>query len=245
MLLAGCLVDEDLGPPPPNYSGAVTGSSSVSSSTSETDETDSAESDTSDQGECDPLGDPLRECGPSMRCDVATLTCVPASGSGLLDETCMSDEDCSPELVCSGDRCRALCSPTISGEDTCDNDQVCTFADAPLPGLCLQPCLLLQPECSESSDACKRAMGPGQEPVSVCVANPGNGVDGDACSSDVDCSPAYLCTLASTHSEPCFEGAAACCTGLCDTFDLPCFGIELICNELGIADQPTAGFCGN
>jgi hypothetical protein len=252
MLFAGCPIDEGLGPPPPNFSGPVTSGSpnDGSESASETDESgplesETDESETADMGECDPLQDPLRECGPAMRCDPSTLTCIPANGAGLLHEICIDDDDCSPELVCHGERCRSLCSPSIPGEQDCDNNQLCTVADAPLPGLCLDPCSLLLPECSVAGDACKRALGPGDEPTSACVPNPGAGVDGDACSSDGDCSPGYLCTLASTHTEPCFEGAMACCTPLCDTSDLPCFGIEPICHELGIPDQPSAGYCGN
>jgi hypothetical protein len=247
MLLAGCPIDEGLGPPPPNFSGPITSGSPTddSESASDTDESGIAESETGDLADCDPLQDPVRECGPAMRCDVSTLTCMAATGAGLLHETCSDDDDCSPEYVCHGGRCRSLCSPTIPSEQDCDDAQLCTFADAPLPGLCLDPCLLLLPECSVSSDACKRALGPDEQPTSACVANPGNGVDGDACTSDGDCSPGYLCTLASTHTEPCFGGAMACCTGLCDTLDVPCFGFEPICHELGIPDQPTAGFCGN
>ncbi|KIG15774.1 hypothetical protein DB30_05344 [Enhygromyxa salina] len=216
----------------------------------DTDTGDSGESgDLGTDGEldlpgCDPLADPIEACGPAMACDPQTLACVPANGAGLVNDGCMNDGECTPGLVCFDMRCRELCGPDIPGEEMCNDDRVCTRASDPLPGLCLEPCTLLEQACSVAFDACNVAISSGGSLVSVCTANPGAGVDGDMCEADGECLPGYLCTAAAQHSLPCSGDAAFCCTPTCDVFEQSCFGLEPICHVLGLADQPGAGFCG-
>lgn len=175
-----------------------------------------------------------------MRCDVETLMCVPAPGTGVVDDECVDDDQCAAPLVCVDGRCRELCAMT----QQCANSRICTVADAPLPGLCLAPCNLLVPNCSTPSDACKRGVDADGELVAVCTYNPGAGVEGSACERDGDCEIGFVCTPANQHTLPCAEDAAACCAALCDVNQLPCFGLEPFCILLGIADQPDAGYCG-
>lgn len=252
--LAACVVDDPLDPRPSSgsagtgttiSSAGATGVSTVSTGlTGDSDTGDLSSDDGLDLSGCDLLADPLDTCGHDLACDPETLACVPTSGVGIVDEPCTATSECTPALVCFDGRCRELCGPDIPGEDECDGDRVCTLADAPLPGLCLEPCLLLAQVCSVVGDACNLAVGSGDALVSACSSNPGAGVDGDQCEIDGDCLSGYLCTPANLHTLPCAGGALSCCTPSCDVFELPCFGLEPICNLLGIEDQPGAGFCG-
>jgi hypothetical protein len=179
-----------------------------------------------------------------MACDPETLTCVPANGFALVDDPCPNGTECMPGLVCFDDRCRELCGLDLIDEDECDGGRVCTLADAPLPGMCLEPCSLILQACSSIADACNLGFGAGAAIVAVCTSNFGAGVDGDACEIDGECLPGYLCTPASVHTLACANDAAACCAPICDVLEMPCFGVEPVCHVLGIQDQPGAGFCG-
>lgn len=230
--------------------GSASGASaSLSSGASLSGDTSTDESGTEDAGPgldtagCDPLLDPLDECGPELTCDLDTLVCVPREGAGLVGEVCVSDDACSPGLICFDGRCRSLCDPEV--ESTCDDGQICVHADDPIPGICRESCILLDQDCPEPGDACNTALGPGLEPVAVCSQNPGTGVDGDACQVDADCATNFLCTDAQAHTFPCTNNATACCTPICDPLLLPCFGLEPICVPLGIPGQPDTGYCGS
>jgi hypothetical protein len=179
-----------------------------------------------------------------MACDLETLACVPANGTGIVDEPCIDTGECTPGLVCADGRCRELCDPDISGKDECEADRVCTQAAAPLPGLCLEPCLLLTQICSVSGDACNLAVGTAGASVAVCTANPGEGTNGEPCERDGNCLPGYLCTPSDQHIAPCQNDAASCCAQACDLLELFCIGPEMVCYLLGIEDQPNAGVCG-
>jgi hypothetical protein len=241
----GCVTEEPLGPPPKNMTGPVAGGSTSLEGGSESESGDSTDTGDTEPSECDPLADPVLECGPGMRCDLVTKACVETSGMGVLDEPCEDTDGCRPGLVCQEERCREPCDPTVDAYIECEEDgQVCTHADAPLPGLCREPCNLLLDNCSLGTDACKRGLGPGAEPLAVCIANPGAGVEGDPCEDDSECYPGFLCTLAGLHTFPCVDDAAACCAPICDTLELPCFGLEPICHPLEISDQESTGFCG-
>lgn len=235
----GCVAEEPLGPPPPNMTGPVTGGSTSLEGGSESETGSGAGPDA-----CDPLADPLLECGPGQRCDLLTRTCVDASGIGVLDELCETTDDCNPGLVCREDRCRELCDPTLEAHAECSGEQVCTYADAPLPGLCRAPCSLLLDDCEVGTDACKRGLGPDAELLAVCIANPGAGVEGDPCTFDGECNPGFLCTPSELHTLPCFDEAPACCAPICDTLQLLCLGLEPVCYPLGIPGQASVGFCG-
>lgn len=244
-LFGACAVDEPLGPPPPNVSGPVTTTGLSTGATEGGDSgTDGGEKDLDFSSACDPLADPLTECGPGLACDVETLACVPATGTATVDDACTDDSECSPGLVCADDRCQSLCDPSVEGEDACDDNRLCTYADDPLPGLCAEPCELVTQACTIAGDACNRALGPGPAPVAVCTTNPGAGVEGDACALDGDCFPGYLCTPAQLHTLPCAGDADFCCAPICDLLILPCFGLEPICYPIGIEAQDGAGYCG-
>jgi hypothetical protein len=245
--LLACVVHEDLGPPGKNMTGPVTGAttSSVDSDGSGDESEAGAESETGALGDtlgCDPLADPESECGPGMACDLTSGACVPASGSGLENDPCTAQDECSPGLVCFDGRCRELCD--AQGGQGCQADQVCAAAADPLPGLCLAGCQLTFGECAFEGEACKRVLGSGGQTYAACIDNPGQGLSGDECSADTDCALAHLCTASAEHTLPCTNDAASCCTPICDSFELPCVGTEPICYVLNIPGQENAGYCG-
>ncbi len=192
---------------------------------------------------CDPLADPLAECGASMACDLTSKTCVPALGTGLEDDLCAGTEECSPGLVCASGRCRALCDALLG--EGCAAERVCAAAAEPLPGLCLTSCTLALNDCVLPGDACKRVVGAGGQVYAACLVNSGFGLTGDACFADPECTTGFLCTPAADHTLPCTNQAASCCAPICDSFELPCFGIEPICIELDIPGQESSGYCGD
>src|SRR5690606_15271830 len=150
--------------------------------------------------------------------DLTSLTCVPALGTGLEDDPCLSDE-CSPGLWCLDGRCRRICDAT--NNTGCEREQICASASDPIPGWCLSTCELALAECPFASDACKRVIGAGAQVWAACVSNPGFGLTGDPCLADTECAPGHLCTAASQHTLPCVDDAASCCTPVCDTLALP------------------------
>ena len=235
--LFACVVDEPLGPPGKNMTGPVTTGSGSSAS-----EDDSESGTPSDMPSCDPLADPESECGPDMTCDLTSRICVPALGTGLEDEPCTDSSECSPGLVCADDRCRRPCDAEL--DDGCETEQICTVADPPIPGLCMTACELAAPVCELPGDACKRVIGAGGQVWAACIGNPGFGMTGDPCSTDSECASGHLCTAATLHTLPCVDEASSCCAPVCDTLELPCFGVEPVCYTLGIPGQESAGFCG-
>ncbi|HLT39500.1 MAG TPA: hypothetical protein VK034_24620 [Enhygromyxa sp.] len=234
---SSCVVDEPLGPPGKNMTGPVT-TVSVDSDDGESDESGTP----GDTPGCDPLADPESECGPDMACDLTSLTCVPALGTGLQDDPCTDPDECSPGLWCASGRCRELCD--VEGRQGCEPEQICSVAEPPIPGLCLAACQLAVNACELPGDACKRVLGAGGQVWAACVENPGFALAGDPCSSDGDCAAGYLCTAAALHTLPCVDQAASCCAPVCDTLELPCFGVEPVCYTLAIPGQESAGFCG-
>lgn len=239
-LLLACVVDEPLGPPGKNMSGPVTAGSTANPGE------DESESETETPGDmlgCDPLADPESECGAAMRCDLTSLTCVAALGTGLEDDPCTTHDECSPSLICASGRCRRLCDAT-AGEG-CETEQICSDAAEPIPGLCLAECELAFDACPLPGEACKRVVGAGGQVWAACVDNPGLALIGDPCVVDQECAPGYLCTAAAEHTLPCVDDAASCCAPICDTFELPCVGAEPICIVLDIPGQEGAGYCGS
>jgi hypothetical protein len=219
----------------------MTGPVTTASSNDESE----GESETGTPGDmsgCDPLADPETECGPAMACDLTSRICVPALGTGLEDELCATNDGCSPGLICANDRCRRLCDAAIG--EGCGDEQICSAAAEPIPGLCLASCDLVLDTCELPGDACKRVLGPGGQVFAACLANPGVGLVGDACIADPECAAGHLCTESNLHTLPCTNDAPACCAPVCDTLELPCFGLEPVCHVLGIPGQETAGFCG-
>ena len=196
-----------------------------------------------DTAGCDPLLDPLEECGADMACDLDTLTCVSREGAGVVDDVCDDDGTCSPGLICFDGRCHSLCDPEAA-DSTCADAEVCVQALDPIPGVCRETCVLLDQDCTQPGDACNTGLGAGLEPVAVCTSNPGTGADGDACQVDGDCASNYLCTSTAVHSVPCLNNASACCTPICDVQLLTCLGLEPNCIPLSIPDQPDTGYCG-
>jgi hypothetical protein len=166
---------------------------------------------------------------------------------GDVDDLCGGDDECASELACVDGRCRELCDPDpdLPGDDECDAGRVCTQADDPLPGVCLEPCVMLTPACSVDGDACNVESGTGGAPLAVCTSNPGVGISGDECVIDGDCLPSYLCTPELTHAAPCVNNSASCCTPSCDQNQKFCAGPDMVCYLLGIEDQPDAGYCGS
>jgi len=217
--------------------GPVTSSSSGSTGESET-ETGAPD----DLPGCDPFVDPELECGPEMTCDLTLRTCTPATGTGLLDDPCAATEECSPGLVCAGDRCRQPCDPKFG--TGCNTDAICRVTTEPISGLCLERCELAFDSCSVAGDACKRVIDPGGQTQAACVENPGAGLAGDACEADIECWPGYLCVPEQFHTLPCANLAARCCTPICDLDELFCLGLEPACYTLEIPGQESAGFCG-
>ena len=241
--LFACVIDDPLGPPGKNMTGPVTSSGAGENGSDDEDSESESETGTpGDTGDCDPLADPESECGPAMACDLTSRDCVPAPGAGLEDDLCMDQDECSPGLVCVSGRCRQLCDAD-RGEG-CELEQICSSADEPIPGLCLATCELVIGTCPFPDDACKRVLDGEGEVWAACVDNPGNGLAGDPCDDDSECAPGYLCTDATQHTLPCADDASSCCTPVCDTLELPCFGVEPICNVLGIPGQENAGYCG-
>lgn len=248
----GCNEETSLGPPPSNMTGAVTSSTGRGEDTVGTDESDTAGTDGADLPSCDPFADPVEECGADQECDPSTLTCVGAVGTGLVDESCSGEGDCAPGLACDDGRCRALCDldaldlePGDPG--TCDDGRTCASAveaGGDLPGVCLETCSLVDQDCSLPGDGCNRVAGAGFAVAAACTSNPGFALVGEACTTDGDCTPGFLCTPESVHSLGCDNAASDCCATICDLTLLPCFGLESICYTLGIADQPESGFCG-
>ena len=238
-----CTSETPLGPPGKNMTGPVTTSSGGSGGTGEDESGEGTETGTPGDmlGNCDPLADPLAECGPAMACDLTSGECVPAPGTGEEDDLCASQEECLPGLLCLGDRCRSLCDASVG--DGCEEDQHCITVDPPIPGICAAPCSLIFADCEQPGDACKRVVAGGATAV-ACVPNLGAGLTGDPCLLDTDCAIGYLCTDSSDHTLPCVDGAASCCTTVCDPVELPCFGLEPVCYALGIPGQEQAGFCG-
>lgn len=191
---------------------------------------------------CDPFGDPLTECGSASTCDPATRTCIPAPGSVLLGEPCTTRGaagECAPGLVCAEGRCRAVCDPASEG--ACPSEAICALADRAW-GVCLASCFLVAQTCSVPGEACNRVIGPSGVDV-ACTLNPGLGSEGAGCTIDQDCLPGLLCTDASQHSLGCVDAAGSCCTFACDLLELPCVGLEPVCQPLGIPGQEDAGFC--
>jgi hypothetical protein len=235
--LFACVAEPSFGPPGQNMTGAVT-----TVSTSNHQDTSGETGSPNDSPGCDPLADPVAECGPDMACDLTSNTCATATGDAAEDDLCTSTSDCVAGLVCVGGRCRAMCDAT-TGEG-CAADRLCVVAADPIPGLCLVPCELAFGVCNLPGDACKRVIVLDGEVDSACVSNPGFGANGDACLSDPDCAPGYLCTEAGLHTLPCANEAASCCAPVCDTLELPCFGTEPACYLLGIPGQDNTGFCG-
>jgi len=231
-----CTEEAPLGPPGQNVTGPVTSGSVV--------EGDSEDSETGTPGDmqgCDPLADPVSECGVDMVCDLFSNTCEPAFGSGGEDDPCATDDECEPGLICASNRCRPLCDAAL--DEGCADTQVCAAAVAPIPGVCLDRCLLVTNSCEFPGDACKRVLGAAGL-VAACIPNPGFGAQGEACDSDPECAPGNLCTPAADHALPCANEAPSCCAPICDTRELPCFGFEPVCYTLALADQPNAGYCG-
>lgn len=220
----------------------------VTSGASDLDDSDESQGDSEtgapgDTLGCDPLTDPELECGPAMTCDLTSLTCVPALGTGLEDDPCTDQDPCSPGLICASGRCRELCDATLG--EGCEPEQICSDAADPIPGLCLAACGLAFDPCPFPGDACKRIVVMGGQVSVACVDNPGNGLTGDACNADPECAPGYLCTAATQHTLPCANDAASCCTPICDTLELPCVGLEPVCYVLGIPGQESSGYCGS
>lgn len=229
---------------------ATGGGGSLSSSSTTTDGADATS--TGDSGDssgpggldvpgCDPLLDPAQECGPDLTCDLDTLSCVPRQGVGVVDDPCVDDGECSPGLICIDERCRSLCD--VEGAASCGVGEVCVDAFDPIPGLCLDDCDIIMQTCSHPDDGCNRATGPGPSLVAACTANPGMGTSDEACNVDGDCFPGHLCTDEAQHANSCIGGAPACCAPICDSFNPFCVGFE-VCTDLGITDQPGAGYCG-
>jgi hypothetical protein len=239
-----CTAETPLGPPGSNMTGPVT----TGSNTADGDESggDAETGETGAPGDsstgCDPLADPVVECGPGMACDLTSWDCVAAGGQQQQDDPCMATAECVAGLICVTGRCQTLCDVELA--NACKDGRVCIAALPPIPGLCAEPCELILDACSSPGDACKRALGMGGVPQAACVGNPGVGLSGDPCLDDSDCAPAHLCTPSATHTLPCFEGASRCCAPVCDPIELPCFGLEPICYPLGIPGQEGAGFCG-
>lgn len=241
--LFACVIDDPLGPPGKNMTGPVTSGAGENGSDEVEDSESESETETlGDNSDCDPLADPEAECGPEMACDLTSLECVPALGAGLEDDPCMDQDECSPGLLCVSGRCRQLCDAD-RGEG-CELEQICSSAAEPIPGLCLDTCELVIGTCPFPGDACKRVLDGDGELWAACVSNPGNALTGDACLDDSECAPGYVCTDASEHTLPCVDDAASCCAPICDPLELPCFGVEPICNVLGISGQASAGYCG-
>jgi hypothetical protein len=241
LALIGCTAEtERLGPPGKNMTGPVT-TTSVGTDAG-ADETETGAPGDLPSSTCDPLADPARECGPQMTCDLTSRICVPASGTGLVDDPCEGDDECSPGLVCADGRCRSLCDAALGLG--CADDQICSVAAEPIPGVCLTSCDLVLDDCVHANEACKRVFGAGGQVWAACVDNPGDGQTGDACELDSECAPWHLCTPAALHTLPCADEAAFCCAPVCDPIELVCFGLEPICYVLGIPGQETAGFCG-
>jgi hypothetical protein len=241
--LLACVVDEPLGPPGKNMTGPVT---TVTTASADNESEDEGESETGTLGDtlgCDPLADPESECGPAMACDLTSGVCVPALGTGLEDDPCTTQDECSPGLVCVSGRCRTLCDAELGSG--CEAEQVCGAAADPIPGLCLAGCQLTLGECAFEGEACKRVAGAGGQNYAACVPNPGEGLTGDECTTDVDCALGHLCTPSTEHTLACANAAASCCTPVCDAFELPCLGTEPICYALEIPGQETAGYCGS
>lgn len=217
-LLAGCLEGEGLGEPPPSFTGAVTSGLPTAESDSDS-QTESA----SETGDGDGDGD--------------------EDGDGTLGEACEADDDCSSQYVCIDERCREPCSQTTPCEDG-DSEQLCTVTDDPNISVCLDPCTIFQNDCDAEGEACKRAPSVDGDTVAVCLPNPGNGGYGAACTSDGECAPGFLCSPALTHVEPCLDGAAFCCTSVCDVFEPNCAETEPICVQANIVGQENVGYCG-
>lgn len=240
LAISSCSVDRSLGPPGKNMSGPVT-----TSSTEDSDGSD-GETETGSLGDlpgCDPLADPEQECGPEMACDLTHRVCVSATGTGLIDEFCDGDQQCSPGLICASGRCRQPCDANL--EAGCGPEAICSVAPDPIPGLCLPSCVLSLGNCTIPGDACKRVIGFGGQLWAACVENDGVGLTGDACEVDRNCSANHLCTASEFHVLPCTDQAARCCAPICDLLELPCFGLEPVCHPLEIPGQETAGFCGD
>lgn len=236
--LLACVAEEPLGPPGKNMTGPVTTAASAGGGTEGTDA-----GPTDDTPGCDPLADPESECGPAMACDLTSQTCVPALGTGLEGDLCADSSECSPGLHCASARCRRICDADL--EQGCEIGQICSVAEAPIPGLCLDRCELVLDACPIPSEACKRVLGAGGQVWAACVDNPGVGLAGDPCELDGDCGFGHLCTPAVLHTLPCIDAAPNCCTPICDPLELPCFGLEPLCYALGIPEQESAGFCGS
>ncbi|MFO7565916.1 MAG: hypothetical protein R6X02_24955 [Enhygromyxa sp.] len=237
-----CVVDEPLGPPGKNMTGPVTTTASTTVGAETGTEAGTETGAPGDTPGCDPLADPEQECGPAMTCDLASLTCVPAPGTGPEGDPCNDPSECSPGLVCASGRCRRICEVEL--EQGCEVDQICSVASAPISGLCLTRCTLTLADCPSPGEACKRVTGSGGQVWAACVDNPGFGMSGDACSDDSDCAAGQLCTPAQLHTLPCADEAPSCCAPICDDLELPCFGLEPLCYALGIPKQESAGFCG-
>jgi hypothetical protein len=236
-----CTPETSLGPPAANMTGPVTtGSNSSDDDGSGSEGETGAPSDTSMA--CDPLADPVLECGRGMACDLTSGDCVAAVGEQQAGDPCVATDECVAGLICATGRCQALCDVAVT--DACAGDRVCIAATPPIPGLCAENCDLILDACSVPGDACKRAVGMGGVLQAACVGNPGVGLTGDPCLDDSDCAAAHLCTDTAVHTLPCIDGASRCCAPVCDPIELPCFGLEPLCYPLDIPGQESAGFCG-
>lgn len=190
LLTIGCGEVETLPPVATSLGGGTQSrGSSASTTTSGTDSSDpdtgTAETETGAAG-CDPFGDPELECGAMQYCDFETETCVESEGNGAVDAPCVEVGECSPGLVCFDGFCTAPCDPFLD-DPGCEEGLVCTLGDAPVPGVCLTTCTLIDQDCAISGQACNLEVDGAGDPFAVCTGNPGAGFETDPCETDGDC----------------------------------------------------------
>ena len=196
--------------------------------------------------DCDPWGNPERECGAEEVCSFVDMRCHAGGGTAGPDEACQILDagawigTCAPGLVCVVQEATfGRCAIPCEGDGRCDIDRRCRdpFGQAPT-NVCVTPCDLFAQNCP-AGEACY-VLRP-DDPGPSCAPE-GPGVETDPCSSITDCAVDHHCTSATTHMVPC-ASEVGCCTPYCDVEINDCVGINPLCISLGVAGDPFIGVC--
>lgn len=207
--------------------------------------------------DCDPLADPLEQCGPGFECNPIDFRCHEDTGTGAIDDPCtivdrdLLIDDCSPELACGfvsagTPRCVLPCQ-TIA--DDCPVGTLCMAQNNQFgfEGYCLPEC---DPSgeiaCPSAGDVCEPRTAPSGLTTGACVParsqGEGGGLLDEPCTVDEDCGLGFACTEAIFHTSLC-QGFDRCCSATCDVNDPQCLGVDFVCSAFNDPASPGLGIC--